>query len=87
MPENNFKNGVSWYSRYAANPNKLAIFFPEGHVCCSNCRYLYNEHGLNRCRCRLSDEIVYTPNYPELPEFCPFEDSGEIIGQKSKKEN
>ena len=79
---NEFKNGVSWFLRFAANPDKLGIYFPEGVTKCANCKYLYNEHGLNRCRCRITDEIIYTPNLPELPESCPFEPTGEIRGIK-----
>ena len=74
-------NGVTWFAVYAADPQKMRLFFPEGRVSCSNCRHLYAD-GLNRARCRISGEIVYEPNYPGLPEICPFEPTGEAIGHK-----
>ena len=70
-------SGVTWFAVYAANPQKMRLFFPEGRVSCSNCRHLYAD-GLSH----ISGEIIYEPNYPGLPEICPFEPTGEAIGHK-----
>ena len=78
-------NGVDFFTVCAANPDKLKIFFPNGDARCANCRWLYNEHGLNRARCRITDEIVHEPNYPAIPEGCPFEPTGEIVGHCYKE--
>lgn len=79
-------NGVEWFAVFQANPDKLKLFFPNGEVCCANCEWLYNEHGLNRSRCRQTNEIINYPNYPALPESCPFEPTGEIRGHCYKGE-
>nr|WP_316626405.1 hypothetical protein [uncultured Ruminococcus sp.] len=46
-------SGVTWFAVYAANPQKMRLFFPEGRVSCSNCRHLYAD-GLSRARCHIS---------------------------------
>ena len=56
-------NGVEWFAVFQANPDKLKLFFPNGEVCCANCDWLYNEHGLNRSRCHQTNEII---NYPRI---------------------
>ena len=76
--------GVSWFAVYAPT-DKLRLYFPNGDVRCAKCEWLYNEHGTNRSRCRISGEIIYEPNYPGLPESCLFEPTGEIRGHKYKE--
>jgi hypothetical protein len=78
-------DGVSFFTVFAANPEKIKLFFPNGKACCANCHFLYNEHGLNRSRCRITDDIIHMPNYPALPESCVFEPTGEIVGHKYKE--
>lgn len=75
----NFKNGVRWYTRFTVD-----VFFPENKVSCRNCIFLCNDYGLNRCRCRMTERIVYAPDYPELPDFCPLQTTGEIVGTRKE---
>lgn len=79
------KDGVSWFAVYAADPEKMKIFFPNGKVCCTNCKHLYSD-SLNRTRCRVTGEIIFESDYPALPEICPFEPTGEVVGHKYKEE-
>lgn len=81
-----FKNGVSFYAKYAIDPDKFSINFPEGITRCASCDGAYSD-TLGRARCRFSKahSIIEQPlNYPELPDFCPLIPTGEIIGTKPK---
>lgn len=76
---NEFKDGVQWFEKAVA---QVPIYFPNGIKKCVHCEHLYWEKGLNRARCYLTKQIIFTPNFPELPDNCPAKLTGEIIGHK-----
>lgn len=81
----NFKNGVKWYAVYVVDPEMFSVKFPEGVVRCGSCPMAYSD-SLGRARCRFTGEIIETPiYYPELPDFCPLDSTGEIVGTSPKK--
>ena len=62
-------NGVSFYTHGTAS---IDIYFPEDDIKCKHCDFCYAESEMGRFRCRLTKRMVYNPNYPDLPEFCPI---------------
>ena len=68
MPKN-FDKGVSFYTEGKA---EISIFFPENDVRCLWCPFCRAEDAFGRFWCRLTNRMVYNPNYAELPEFCPI---------------
>lgn len=63
-----FDGGIKYYTSGIAS---IKVNFPEDEVCCKYCEYCYAESGLNRCKCRILHEIIYSPNYGRL-ENCPI---------------
>ena len=74
---NEFKNGVLWFTKGTAN---IQVNFPEDKVMCQYCPFCRSENDLKRFWCRLTNTMIYNPFIPELPENCPVEFTGEIIG-------
>lgn len=64
-----FDKGVSYYTEGKA---EISIYFPENDVCCVWCPFCRSEAELRRFWCRLTNHMVYNPNYAELPDFCPI---------------
>ena len=65
----NFENGVSFYSE---GKIELSVFFPEGDVRCKWCPFCRAEESLGRFWCRLTNKMIYNPNYDGLPDGCPI---------------
>lgn len=68
MASEEFRNHVTYYTSARVS---TTIYFPEDKVKCYYCRFLKYEHGLDRYRCLLTDEIIYSPHAPGLPDCCP----------------
>lgn len=68
MPK--FDNGVKYYTIGVAH---VPVHFPENEVKCKYCAFCRAETELSRYWCRLVNRMVYSPNMPGLPEFCPIE--------------
>lgn len=66
------KNGVSYYTKGIA---RIEVGFPEDNVCCHWCPWCKAEWGMNRSKCRLTDEIIYDTE--ARGQFCPVELEGE----------
>lgn len=65
----NFENGVSFYTTGTA---KINVHFPENDVRCKWCPFCRAEENPGRYWCRLTNDMIYNPNYAGLPEFCPI---------------
>ena len=65
----NFENGVSFYTE---GKIELSVFFPEGDVRCKWCRFCRAEESLGRFWCRLTNKMIYNPNFNGLPDGCPI---------------
>ena len=65
----NFENGVSFYTE---GKIELSVFFPEDDVRCKRCQYCRAEESLGRFWCRLTNKMIYNPNYDGLPDGCPI---------------
>jgi hypothetical protein len=78
---NEFSNGVSFFTEGLAS---VPVYFPENRVACHYCPFCRAESDLNRFWYRLTNNMIYNPNVPELPEFCPIELMGEIRGTHPK---
>lgn len=76
-----FENGVKWFVKGKAC---IDIFFPEGEIRCQYCPFCRAENDLKRFWCRLTNAMIYNPFTPELPEICPIEFTGEVIGKKEE---
>lgn len=72
-----FDKGVGWYTKGIAS---VPVNFPEDEVCCKWCPFCWTESGLNRYRCRLTNEILYFPNYG-LGDKCPV-----VLNEKNESE-
>ena len=64
-----FENGVSFYTE---GKIELSVFFPEGDVRCKWCPFCRAEESLGRFWCRLTNKMIYNPNYAGLPDGCPI---------------
>ena len=69
MPKS-FEKGVSYYTHGTAN---IDIYFPENDVRCAWCPFCRSESDLRRFWCRITNHMVYNPDCPGLPEFCPIQ--------------
>ena len=67
---------------YTVGKIEYEIFFPEDKVKCQNCRYCYEEKGLRRFRCGITDYLIYEPSENGLPDVCPAKLTGEIRGTR-----
>lgn len=63
-----FDRGISYYT--SAELNTL-VFFPEGELACKYCPFLSWNDRLNIGRCKVTDKILYTPEF--IPNYCPLE--------------
>ena len=55
-----FKSGVSYYTKGQAI---ITVAFPENDVCCRWCPFCYEEKGLARSRCKLTNDIIYAAEF------------------------
>jgi len=78
---NDFPQGVAYFTN---GEIRLVVHFPENKVMCRYCPFCRSESDLNRFWCRLTNNMIYNPFIPELPEFCPVELTGEITGTVPK---
>lgn len=76
-----FPRGVTYFTEGVLS---LKVYFPENKVKCHYCPFCRSEGDLKRFWCRLTNDMIYVPFAPELPEFCPIELTGEIRGAKPK---
>lgn len=76
-------DGVKWFLKATITTD---VFFPEGKVKCQYCRFCRAEGDLKRFWCRINNEMIYNPFAEGLPESCPANITGEIIGDKPEKE-
>lgn len=76
-----FPNGVAYFTMAEI---RLDLSFPEDKVKCHYCPFCRSEGDLNRFWCRLTNNMIYNPFAPALPEFCPAELTGEIRGTVPK---
>lgn len=77
-----FKNGVKWFLKGVIHKE---VFFPEGKIKCQYCPFCRSENDLKRFWCRINNQMIYDPFVNGLPEGCPIELTGEIIGDKEEK--
>lgn len=74
MPKH--ENGVTYYTRGTA---RVPVSFPNGRVCCRNCKFCWGEDRgtLKRAKCRLLDDAVIPSEDLDciLPD-CPIEFEG-----------
>ena len=76
---NEFKDGVQWFTKGIAS---VPVYFPEDKIRCQLCPFCHSENSLKRFWCELTNQMIYIPFSAELPENCPIEFTGEIIGNK-----
>lgn len=76
-----FESDVQWFVKAVI---KQDVFFPEGKVKCQYCPFCRSESDLKRFWCRLNNQMIYNPFVEELPEECPLELTGEIIGERKE---
>lgn len=76
-----FECGVSWFAIAKINQN---VYFPEGKIKCQYCQFCRSEGDLKRFWCRLNNNMIYDPFIEGLPQGCPLEITGEIIGNKEE---
>lgn len=76
-----FKNGVQWFTKGVAT---IPVYFPEDKIKCQNCQFCRSESDLKRFWCRLTGQMIYNPFCAELPENCPIEFTGEIVGLRKE---
>lgn len=55
---------------YTMGTATLSIGFPNDDTTCQWCPYCYSEYGLDRARCRLTDEVLRFP-FTERGVKCP----------------
>jgi len=81
-----FSRGVTYFVKGIAH---VAVSFPEGVIKCHYCPYCRPEKDLERFWCRLTNTMLYNPFVEGLPEGCPIEITGEVIGTppKERREN
>lgn len=77
-----FENGVTYFTRGVA---LIAVNFPEEEVKCQYCQFCRSESDLERFWCRLTNHMIFNPMAAGLPEWCPVELTGEVVGIKRKK--
>ena len=61
-------NSVLHYTKGVA---AVEIGFPNNDTVCQWCRFCYSEYGLDRARCRLTDEVLRFP-FSERGSKCPI---------------
>ena len=64
-----FPNGISYYTDGVVS---LVVHFPENKVKCHYCRFCRSEPELKRFWCRLTNDMIYDPFCPGLPDGCPI---------------
>ena len=78
---NDFKSGVPYFTMAEI---RVEVAFPEDKVKCRYCPFCRSESDLGRFWCRITNMMLYNPDYPELPEGCPAKLTGEIHGTVPK---
>lgn len=76
-----FDKGIAWYEIATVT---LRVAFPEGNVACRWCPHLRADEACGRHFCRLTGDVLYSPNI--LGADCPLEFRGETVGTKPKTE-
>ena len=64
-------NKINRVLHYTHGKAVLDIAFPNGDAICQWCKYCYSEYGLDRARCRLTDEVLRFP-FTERGTKCPI---------------
>lgn len=57
-------------THYTKGTATVDVAFPNADTVCQWCRYCYSEYGLERARCRLTDETLRFP-FSERGGQCP----------------
>lgn len=68
-----FKNGVKYYTMAELN---FKFGFPEKETVCGFCPFIKNEYGLNRHRCTITNDLVYSLD--NRGKDCPLLITGEV---------
>jgi hypothetical protein len=78
------KNELKKVDYYTVGVTDIEVYFPENRVCCQWCKFCKSDHGLNRCRCLLTDELlVYV--FEGRGNRCPLmmlDNYGNVIEEK-----
>lgn len=62
-----FDKGVGWYTICNLDIN---VSFPEDEVKCKFCRFLKHYDNLDRDKCGLTEEIIFTREF--VGHYCPL---------------
>lgn len=65
-----FEHGVKKYTRLAA---VIEVYFPEDQTICRWCPFCRHEDSPERHWCRLTNEMIYNPNYGRA-RGCPMKE-------------
>lgn len=68
-----FRQGVKFYTKAKLN---FEFGFPEKETVCGFCPFVKNEYGLNRHRCLVTNNLIYSLDNRE--KDCPLIITGEI---------
>lgn len=79
---NDFKYGVEYFTMAEII---VPVAFPEDKVKCRYCPFCRSESDLGRFWCRITNQMIYNPDYPSLPDGCLAKLTGEIRGNIPKK--
>jgi len=58
-------------THYTMARGQIEVSFPNEDAICRWCPYCYSEYGLDRARCRITDEVLRFP-YSERGIKCPL---------------
>lgn len=61
---------ASGVTHYTIGTATVSVSFPNDDTVCHWCKYCYSEYGLDRARCRLTDEALRFP-FSERGGQCP----------------
>ena len=64
-------NKINKVLHYTCGKAVLDVAFPNSDTVCQWCKYCYSEYGLDRARCRLTDEVLRFP-FTERGTKCPI---------------
>lgn len=64
-------NKINKVLHYTCGKAVLDVSFPNSDTVCQWCQYCYSEYGLDRARCRLTDEVLRFP-FTERGTKCPI---------------
>ena len=74
-----FDSGVSYFT--VANLD-MNVFFPENEFCCKWCRFLQHNDGLDRDKCALTNDVLYSREF--IGQNCPLTIINEIKTEELK---